>query len=621
MLFEERPSAARQLLDAMKRADPEGHIVIHEEDLDDAIERLTISTAFDAAMLGLERPDPAGLEILARMQAAAPDLPIILVSSFDERGSADRALLAGAQDCIEIGEAGGEALLRALRFAVVRRGTERRNQAEIERLSNGLRAENQRIREELAVARTAQFDLQPSQARLDGFLHDFGIEVRSYFEPSLDIGGDLWGCGRSWDGKPAFYTLDFSGHGICAALNVFRLHALLREMDGRINDPTVALGHLNEMACNLLPPGQYATIFLAAVDMEANQLIWAAGGAPPPILFTPDGSARLLDTRGKPLGISKSARYEARVTPFPPGASLFLYSDAATESRVDDEQAMLGEEDLLLMARDFYSDDGFDLNGLVTRLLNTLGSPLEDDLTAVAITRLAETPSRVSHLRAGLMIDRRSEHNLPRNPLGGVGRPWIMASKRLDAIADGLTLPYNGFVEISANDVGDVGDRCYLAVERHGLCLSLTAASAASPGIVSQIVAALRRRFAGQRDWAAVEICIAEALANAIIHGSLGIKSGSRDLKAGLDVFSREVEEGLRDPKRAVMRVEVTVVPLTDGRLEIAVSDRGVGFDLERKLKSTVPRGAKSGRGLALIRKLAQDVTSRDNGRTLVVTL
>jgi len=62
--------------------------------LDAAIDRLV--DGFDAILLDLTLPDSAGSETVVRMRAAARDLPIVVLTSADGDGIADRCMLAGA---------------------------------------------------------------------------------------------------------------------------------------------------------------------------------------------------------------------------------------------------------------------------------------------------------------------------------------------------------------------------------------------------------------------------------------------------------------------------------------------------------------------------------------------
>ena len=64
--------------------------------LESGIDHLT--NGFDAILLDLTLPDSAGTETVLRMRAAARELPIVVLTSAEGDGIADRCLLAGADD-------------------------------------------------------------------------------------------------------------------------------------------------------------------------------------------------------------------------------------------------------------------------------------------------------------------------------------------------------------------------------------------------------------------------------------------------------------------------------------------------------------------------------------------
>ena len=79
-----------------------------------------------------------------------------------------------------------------------------------------------------------------------------------------EIGGDFWTMFEAGPKRMALFIADFSGHGIPAAINTFRLHTLISRGDIRAlaNDPAAMLTqmlvparhqvHLDE-AVRLLP--------------------------------------------------------------------------------------------------------------------------------------------------------------------------------------------------------------------------------------------------------------------------------------------------------------------------------------------------------------------------------
>ena len=84
--------------------------------LDAGIDRL--AEGFDAILLDLTLPDSAGPETVRRMRAAARTLPIVVLTSSDAEGIADRCLLAGADAYRWKGQIGpnelGDVLSRAI---------------------------------------------------------------------------------------------------------------------------------------------------------------------------------------------------------------------------------------------------------------------------------------------------------------------------------------------------------------------------------------------------------------------------------------------------------------------------------------------------------------------------
>jgi len=96
----------------------------HAESLAIALERI-VTEPFDAVLLDLSLPDAHGLEAVAAVQHAAPTLPIVVLSGLRDEALSVEAVRAGAQDYLVKGWGNGDILLRALRYAIERKRTER----------------------------------------------------------------------------------------------------------------------------------------------------------------------------------------------------------------------------------------------------------------------------------------------------------------------------------------------------------------------------------------------------------------------------------------------------------------------------------------------------------------
>jgi Flp pilus assembly CpaE family ATPase len=89
------------------------------ESLLEGLDKLA-QTGMDAILLDLNLPDSEGLETLTAMQAHAPGIPIVLLTGNDDKSLALSAVEAGAQDYLSKDKLTADALVRALRYAVVR---------------------------------------------------------------------------------------------------------------------------------------------------------------------------------------------------------------------------------------------------------------------------------------------------------------------------------------------------------------------------------------------------------------------------------------------------------------------------------------------------------------------
>jgi PAS domain S-box-containing protein len=74
----------------------------------------------DIVLLDLSLPDSHGIETFFRVHNQADDIPIVVLSSFDDESTALQALKGGAQDYLIKGRATDEAIIRCLRYSMER---------------------------------------------------------------------------------------------------------------------------------------------------------------------------------------------------------------------------------------------------------------------------------------------------------------------------------------------------------------------------------------------------------------------------------------------------------------------------------------------------------------------
>ena len=257
-----------------------------------------------------------------------------------------------------------------------------------------------RLQKELTDARRMQEALLPPAGYISQVERRYGLKIMSHFEPSSTLGGDYWGMSGLADGILGLCMVDFSGHGVHAAMNVFRLHALLSRSRPDTLDTALFLEQLNMHLCELLPTGQFATVLCGALDINTDTFSYACAAPTRPLIYLPETGEVMAGTnKGLPAGIKVDAGYVETRVPFPPGAVMFLYSDALIEAQGPDGLCMDGDQ-LLAKVTDHLKSGSPDTltKTIVDDLHRAVPGLLADDLTVVTIWRLpqrvgAPTPS------------------------------------------------------------------------------------------------------------------------------------------------------------------------------------------------------------------------------------
>lgn len=278
----------------------------------------------DLIILDLKMPVMDGFEFCSRLRRDQryDHLPIIALTMLTDDAQKVKVFELGASDYITKPVQPGEMACRV------------RVHLEKKFLLEDLQHYQQRISQELSAAREIQARLLPNPHYVQEIERRYKLSVASRFIPSSELGGDNWGLQAIDENRLAFYMYDFSGHGVAAALNVIRMHTLIRDILQDHHEPSPVLGLLNGHLGNLLSRGEFSAMFYAVIDTQANTLSYSASSFQPPLIVnTRTGECTTLDGSGIPLGGLKEASYPSQQVKFEPGFALLAYSDALVEDR------------------------------------------------------------------------------------------------------------------------------------------------------------------------------------------------------------------------------------------------------------------------------------------------
>jgi PAS domain S-box-containing protein len=179
LLLVEDNSGDVRLLREMLNARQLGKFALtHLGCMSEAVDHLA-ANAVDIILLDLGLPDTQGLSAVRRAHAAAPRIPLIVMTGSDDELLADLALQEGAQDFLVKGQIETLGLVRAIRYATQRKKAE----VEMQKAQEAAEAANHAKGELLAK-------LQAAHAETELFLRSI---------PSILIGMDSQGRVTRWN--------------------------------------------------------------------------------------------------------------------------------------------------------------------------------------------------------------------------------------------------------------------------------------------------------------------------------------------------------------------------------------------------------------------------------------
>jgi sigma-B regulation protein RsbU (phosphoserine phosphatase) len=351
-----------------------GHDVVEAADGAQALD-LIRTEDFDLVVSDIRMPIMDGYQLLEHVREGHgnwANVPFLFLTAFGEREDMLKGLASGADDYIT--KPVDYDMLLARISSMLRH---------VNRASEQVRTDQRKMQKELNRAHKMQRDLLPSDELKRVLERAYNIRLTSHYEPSTELGGDIWGVQLISASKVMFYLIDFAGHGIAAAMNTFRIHSHIDTEPLTTEAPNEYLERLNDWLKGHMQTGQYATVTLGIVDFERQVFEYASAGSTSPVrIMAQEKDVQIGFSKGVPLGLVRGTKYELRTLDFNPGDALFLYSDALLEhGRKEDRQ--LGRDGLEKMIRRYVeTEEPMVTSGILEPFLTNASRPLSDDLTA-----------------------------------------------------------------------------------------------------------------------------------------------------------------------------------------------------------------------------------------------
>lgn len=253
-------------------------------------------------------------------------------------------------------------------------------------LERRLRAERERLRAQLSVAREAQSRmLPPAPPAIQG------LSISAICRPASEVGGDLYDFIPVEGGRWGLAVGDVSGKGMVASLYMTLTKGLLLAAAEHREGPLDILREVNRGLLRETDRGTFVTLAYGVLDPATGRWRHARAGHNP-VLWR---RARRWQTmslrpRGLALGVVGDSLFEAAMAEeeqmLEPGDALFLYTDGLTEA-MDEDRREYGEERLRAAVG---RTDGLDADAarevVLADVVAFMGdAPPHDDLTLVVV--------------------------------------------------------------------------------------------------------------------------------------------------------------------------------------------------------------------------------------------
>jgi len=283
---------------------------------------------FDVVLSDLNLPDSRGIETFQSVYAAAPKLPIVVLTGENDDALGLRTVQQGAQDYLVKDHVEPAILLRSLTYAIERK----RMQLEAARVADELKRQNETMQADLRMAREIQTAMLPfGPSRSNGL-----VSFTHRYLPAGPVGGDFFTEFCSSKGPCGVVLYDVMGHGVRAALVTGLLRALADESTVLSLGPERFLTQLNRNLRAIFRQADqqiFVTALCVVADPVEQQLYFASAGHPNPLhLDANTGTVSLIEAkRGPPLGLIDDASWPKQSASFAAGQRLLLFTDGLYE--------------------------------------------------------------------------------------------------------------------------------------------------------------------------------------------------------------------------------------------------------------------------------------------------
>ena len=326
----------------------EGWVVAQAKDGEAAREILD-KEPFDVLVTDLKMPRLGGIELMQWINEHHPEMQKIVLTAFGSVDVAISAVHEGAYDFISKPIENFEKLKITIQRAYDAKVLQEENAGLVEELQEKnkqlterlselqvaydiMKEQSRALKEDLLTAQKIQFHLLPRN-----FPETDRLSFAAFYQPSRNVGGDIFDVVQVDPDNVVAYVADASGHGVSSAMMAVFIKQLVKpfKLDDKrkfILSPSEVLSYLNDM---IFGEGVQDTVFVTMaylhIDLQEMKVNISTAGHPPLIIRRSDGSIEQIGCRCPALGISREGQFTEKSTNVSDQDIILMYTDGITD--------------------------------------------------------------------------------------------------------------------------------------------------------------------------------------------------------------------------------------------------------------------------------------------------
>lgn len=191
-------------------------------------------------------------------------------------------------------------------------------------------AKEQRLKQELSIARVVQQTFLPSKIH-----HLPGIDIAGVCIPAQETGGDYYDMISLGEQRTAIAIGDVSGKGIRAAFYMTFTKGVLHSLSALIFSPVELLNQLNRLFNENATRGTFISMIYGILEADKRVFTFARAGHNPMLIVRNNGDTEWLRPDGLGIGVTKGDKFlkhtQEATLQLKEGDVVILYTDGITE--------------------------------------------------------------------------------------------------------------------------------------------------------------------------------------------------------------------------------------------------------------------------------------------------